>query len=115
MQNLQNLRKNRKLKQSDVASAIHVATSTYSCWENDISEPDFASLKKLSDFFEVSTDVLLDRESLTINKINNTIAECKHRWLITLSPLQQTLIETMLKLNELQQHKVQAYMYGMID
>ena len=115
MKNLQLLRKNKKLKQSEIANYIGVASSTYSCWENDISEPDFYYLKKLADFFDVSVDILLDREDFRLATLSNSVQEAKQKWLATLTQMQQSLIENVLKLNELQQYKVQAYMYGMLE
>jgi len=115
MKNLQILRKNKKLKQSEIAETIGVATSTYSCWENNISEPDFDYLMKLADFFDVSIDVLLDRKELGSVTLKNSTQEAKQKWLSTLTKMQQSIIENVLKLNELQQYKVQAYMFGMLE
>lgn len=115
MQNLQLLRKSRKLKQSDVADAIGVPVSTYGCWENDISQPNMEAMKKLANFFDVSVDIIIDRTNYSLQQLNDDIEKQKEKWLSTLTPLQQSLIESILKLNVLQQNKVQAYMYGLLN
>ncbi len=115
MKNLLLLRKGKHLRQIDIANVLGIAVSTYSYWENDINEPDVESLKKLADFFDVSIDMLLDRENLSITTLNTSVQEVKQKWLSTLTKMQQSLIENVLKLNELQQYKVQAYMYGLLE
>ena len=115
MKNLLLLRKGKHLRQVDVANYLGIAVSTYSYWENDINEPDVASLKKLADYFGVSVDILLDREDFRLATLSNSVQEAKQKWLATLTQMQQSLIENVLKLNELQQYKVQAYMYGMLE
>lgn len=66
--NLTNLRKNQKLSQEKLANDIGVARYTISDWENERTQPDNESLKKLSRYFNVSTDYLLG-----ISKEKNTI------------------------------------------
>lgn len=113
MNNLLLLRKNRKLKQADLAKELGIAISTYSYWENNINEPDVSSLKKLADFFDVSVDVLLDRAEITTTQISESVTTHKQKWLSTLTPLQQTVVTTVLSLDELQLGKVLAYMHGL--
>jgi len=115
VKNLLILRKNKHLRQVDVANYLGIAVSTYSYWENDINEPDVDSLKKLADFFDVSIDVLLDRADFSATSLSNAIQEAKQQWLSSLTKMQQSIIKNVLKLNELQQYKVQAYMFGMLE
>ena len=56
---IRRLRKERKLKQEQVALALQVNRKAVSHYENDIREPSFASLIKLSELFHVSSDYLL--------------------------------------------------------
>ncbi|SNS28104.1 DNA-binding transcriptional regulator, XRE-family HTH domain [Anaerovirgula multivorans] len=53
---------NKKINQATVAQAIGVDRSTYSKYETGDSEPDFETVRKLADFFNVSIDYLLGRE-----------------------------------------------------
>lgn len=63
MNRLKELRKNRNLKQSDVAKAIFTSQQNYSRYENGNVEPDYEVLKKLASFFDVSIDYILGKES----------------------------------------------------
>ena len=62
IEKLKELRNKAGIKQSELASILNVANTTISNWENDISEPDRESLIRLSDYFNVSVDCLLDRD-----------------------------------------------------
>lgn len=58
---LKALRKERKLRQSDVAKLLGIGVRTYQYYEGDEHRPDYEMLIKLADFFGVSTDYLLGR------------------------------------------------------
>ena len=61
MERLRILRKQKKLLQKDVAEAINVGRSTYVKYEKGDSEPSYAILKKLADFFNTTTDYLIEK------------------------------------------------------
>ncbi len=63
MQTLKNLRLEKGLYQKDVAKAIGVDRTTYVKYERGDSEPSFQILMKLANFFNVSIDYLLGRET----------------------------------------------------
>lgn len=70
---LQQLRKNRRLTQEQVADAIGVQYRTYGSWERGEREPDFAMLCEIADYFGVSTDYLLGRtDILAIKQAEST-------------------------------------------
>ena len=54
----------RDMKQKDVATALHIPVSTLGGYVQGKSLPDFAMLKLLSNYFNVSIDYLLWHESL---------------------------------------------------
>ncbi|MEF7658509.1 helix-turn-helix transcriptional regulator [Bacillus thuringiensis] len=56
---LQTLRKERKLRQEDMAKKIGIARTTYAMYEQGNREPDYNTLIKLATFFGVSIDYLL--------------------------------------------------------
>lgn len=64
MNNLKNLRKSKGLTQTEIAKFIGITQNSYSYWENDKVKIDNASIVKLADFFGVSVDYLLGRESI---------------------------------------------------
>ena len=56
------LRKHQELTQAEVADGIDILQSTYSNYEQGTREPDFETLKKLANFFDVSIDYLLEND-----------------------------------------------------
>ena len=60
---IRELRKERGLSQSSLAKILGVAQNTLSYWENGKFDVDNKSLSLMADFFGVSVDYLLGRES----------------------------------------------------
>ena len=56
------LRREKGLKQEDIAQALDVSSQAVSKWENDQSCPDISLLPKLAKLLGVSVDVLLSGE-----------------------------------------------------
>ena len=67
--NLRSLREDRDLKQSELAKILNVSQNTYSQYETGVISLTAETLIKLSDFYKVSIDYLLDR---TQNPKTNT-------------------------------------------
>lgn len=61
---LRNLRKEQEWTQVQLAVKIGVSKQTVSNWENDNILPSVEMLAHIADFFQVSTDYLLGRESV---------------------------------------------------
>ena len=57
---LKNLREKRDLLQKDLSKDLNIATSTIGMYEQGRREPDNTTLKKIANYFDVSTDYLLD-------------------------------------------------------
>ncbi|AEG13896.1 MULTISPECIES: helix-turn-helix domain-containing protein [Desulfofundulus] len=55
------LRNQRGLSQAELARLLHMGQSTIAMYEKNRRSPDNQSLKRLADFFGVSTDYLLGR------------------------------------------------------
>lgn len=55
------LREDRKLSQTEVARAIGMSRSGFSMYELGEREPDMDTVRKLADYFNVTTDYLLGR------------------------------------------------------
>jgi len=53
---LKKIRKSKKITQDEIAGFLGVKRQTYSAYERGVSVPDSLTLKKLADYFEVSTD-----------------------------------------------------------
>ena len=58
---LRALRKEKGLKQIDIANVLGVSRTTYTQYETEKSEPDLATVTKLAEFFNTTTDYLLGK------------------------------------------------------
>ncbi|WP_059105918.1 helix-turn-helix domain-containing protein [Shouchella shacheensis] len=56
------LRNKQNLTQAGLADKIGISRASLSHYEKSRREPDYATLKKLADFFDVSTDYILGRD-----------------------------------------------------
>lgn len=57
--NLQKLRKNKNLYQSDISESLGISQPTYSLYEKGKREPAADMLIKIADFFNISLDELM--------------------------------------------------------
>ena len=60
---IKNLRQSRSLNQVQLADSLNVSKQTVSNWENNNILPSIEMLVKISQFFSVSTDYLLELDS----------------------------------------------------
>lgn len=60
--NLQALRKEKKLKQSELGQRLDMSQRKISYLETGKAEPSLADLWKISDFFDVSVDFLIGKK-----------------------------------------------------
>ena len=59
--NIQELRKQKNIKQEELAAELGVTAAAVSKWENGYTLPDILMLCALADYFAVTTDELLGR------------------------------------------------------
>ena len=59
---LREMRMNRKMTQPELADSLNVNLRTYQYYEQGCREPAYATLVKLADILDVSTDYLLGRD-----------------------------------------------------
>lgn len=106
MLRLKELRKSRKITQEKLAEKLGLARSTITMYETGGSEPDLETLKALADFFDVTVDYLLGKDSQSnepsTNSKTNTIivygrGQGKTEYEVTEKELNaiKTLLETM--------------------
>lgn len=63
LQRLKDLREDKDLKQSDVANILNIAQRTYSGYETGSRMIPYSCLVKLADFYNTSTDYILELTS----------------------------------------------------
>lgn len=85
---LRSLIEERNLTQKQVANDLNIAPSTMGGYVQGISEPDFATLKRLATYFEVTTDYLLNMHT---NKTNNFLEDELLRVFRSMTSEQQSL------------------------
>lgn len=86
-----------------LAMEIGLGRSTIQSWRNNKANASAYALKLIADYFNVSVDYLLGRESLATKQDTNQSNNA------TISPV----FDRFSKLTELQQAKVMAYIDGM--
>lgn len=81
---IRHLRQSKGLNQVQLAEKLGVKKQSISNWENDNIMPSVKMLEKIADFFCVSTDYLLGRDSepmegvQTIDITGLTLQQAKH-------------------------------------
>lgn len=74
---LSTLRNEKGVCQKALASYLNVSIGTISNYENNVHEPDLDTLCRLADYFQVTTDYLLDRTEFrqSLELINKNITD----------------------------------------
>lgn len=87
---LAQLRKEKGVLQKEVATHLNVTVATISNYEKGVHLPDLNTLIMLADFFDVSTDYLLQRTDYraSISTLNHQLSDN-----YTVSDLLNTVIE----------------------
>ena len=62
---LKKLRKQKGITQKELADYLHISKSSVGMWEHGQRDPDTAMLLKIADFYGVTVDYLLGRETLS--------------------------------------------------
>jgi len=99
---LTELRKAKKISQKEFSLIINVAQNTVSQWENGKRDPDTETLRKIADYFNVTTDYLLGVSETKI-KSSNEISEEDLKLLRQIKKLpadKREIIDTVIKISE---------------
>lgn len=68
---LKDLRISRNMTQGDLADAIGNTKQAISQYERGVRQPDFETLEALCDFFNVSSDYILGKSSVTMRFVDS--------------------------------------------
>lgn len=99
---IKQLRQDKKLTMSEVAEKSGVSYSAYQKYELGIREIGAKALEKLADFYGVTTDYLLGRETETVPE-NDLVSVVKNS---NVQTLEEILIRNYLKLDNDQRQNV---------
>ena len=81
-QRLKELRKNRSLTQRELAKELGISASAIGMYEQDRREPDYETLMNICNFFQVSSDFLLDgKPHSTSRELSDMISSLKQTML----------------------------------
>lgn len=71
------LRKEKNIGQKELAAYLNLSTGTISNYENGVHSPDLITLCKLADYFDVTTDYLLNRTPYryTVKKLDQRLSK----------------------------------------
>ena len=61
------LREHQELTQGEAAKRLNLTHSTYCKYETGVHQPDFETLKKIANFFDVSIDYLLENDKCLLD------------------------------------------------
>ena len=80
-QMLQELRKGKKLSQKEVAAHLNIPATTYNTYESGRTEPPMEILVRLSFLYEVSVDLIVqrDRTYKTADDVGRQLAEYREQ------------------------------------
>lgn len=89
---LANIRKQRNLTMKAVAEALEISLSAYQKYENGTRDVSTATLYKLADFYGVTTDYLLGRDTGEPEPIDRLVSE------FNMSALEKKILDNYLSL-----------------
>lgn len=92
-QNLKKLRKQHGLTQAQLANKLGIGVSTIGMYESDIRNPSYEVLKKISNYFNVSIDYLINEST---NK-NTTNLDFFIEHIKQLTPSQRKQVEDLIE------------------
>lgn len=69
---IKELRLNKKFTQEQVAKKIGITRPAYTAYESGKRQPDFDTLQRIAELYEVSTDYILGRFNAPSANINET-------------------------------------------
>lgn len=100
---IRELRESLKLSQKELAERIGVSNVVLSRYELDDRKPDFDTLEKIADFFNVTTDYLLGRSDIK-NPEEITYAGIKNDEYAALTPYQKEVMDFFMNSESLSFH-----------
>ena len=103
MERIKILREARNMSQQRLAAELNVTQAMVSKYELGISEPDIAMIKRIAEFFGVSSDYLLEISEDKVNMPSN------------LSEKEKNVLFGFKRLDDIQKAKLQAYLQGLLQ
>lgn len=106
---LKSLRKQRGLSQSEAAEALGISLRAYQNYEYEQREPNIEMINRLADFYHVTTDYLLGRESKEETVVDALAYE------FDMSLLEKKIVNGYLTLPKEQRKNVMDFIVKMVE
>lgn len=104
MKRIKELRDTRNISQQRLAEELNVTQAMVSKYELGVSEPDIGMIKRIAEYFGVSSDYLLE---LSDDKISISV--------LGLSEEEKDVLFGFKRLDKIQKAKLQAYLQGLLQ
>lgn len=113
MENLKNIRKQRHKTQAEVAEILNVTVSTYGNYELGQRSPTPETLIKLAEYFGVSVDYLLGRDSIITDedRANGWVDTTK----ISIKPIEGKMLEVFREIGNRYGKETQEAAIAMLE
>ena len=108
---LKKSRDEKGLSQKALADILGVSQGTIGNWESGVREPNFKTIEKLADFFDVSVDFLLGRNNEALSTPDYTSNKVSP----ALSETEQELIRIFRSVSVREQTKILSYAFEIVD
>ncbi len=104
MNRIRILREERGINQQRLAAELNVTQAMISKYELEISKPDLNTIRRIAEFFGVSSDYLLEisDEKISVSSFG-------------LSEAEREILFGFKRLNTIQKAKLQAYLQGLLQ
>lgn len=102
---LQQLRKSKGLTQEEAALTFGVKLSSYQKYERDVNSPSYETLIKIADFYGVTTDYLLGRNTDEPDALDKLAAE------FNMSALEKKIVENYISLPKSMRCDLMEFLY----
>lgn len=109
--NLERIRKDKKISQAKLGESLGLTQQMISSYEKELSSPNIDVLIKISDYFNVSIDMLVGH---VVNTVTANTSEARLiRYFQNLTELDRekciTIVETILKDREIKDREIKDY------
>ena len=105
LEKIENLMQENNLTANKLAIACKLQNNTFTYWKNGKTKPTIDALIRIADYFNVSIDYLVGRETPATKQESNNANKA----------VNSALLIRIESLDELQQAKVMAYIDGLQD
>lgn len=104
MKRIKELREAKGMSQQKLAIQLNVTQAVVSKYESGLSEPDISTIRKISDYFGVSADYLLEISNEKIRISSSGLTE-----------EEKGVLFNFKRLDIIQREKLKAYLRGLLQ